>query len=186
VSGGILLLVLGLTSTSWTWWPTNETNHTLTAHTSVPDHPDRQYSFEFRPERIDSFAWSSVFDKTPGGQVGDLEGVTRAQAVVYANALSKHDGHETCYRLAECGDDPTSETFTCEKIDPKPITCRGYRLPTVRELEILERTDRRTRFVQWAHEGELVDNRRVRGAKEDLRRLAGFALVRTVEYQTED
>ncbi|MGM0558128.1 MAG: hypothetical protein ACQEVA_17220 [Myxococcota bacterium] len=177
------LLILGLTGTAWAWWPRAENPHTQTVHTSVPDHPERQYSFEFGAAQIDSMAWSSVFGTPPGGQVGDLEGMNRAQAVAFANATSKRAGHEACYRLDTCDGDPADSGFSCETIEPESISCRGFRLPTARELELLDRTDRRTRFVQWSHEGQLVDNRRVRGTDDNLRELAGFMLVRTVAYE---
>lgn len=150
---------------------------------TIPGAADRQYSFKFSAERVDSFAWSSVFGQAPDGQIGDLEGIRLAQAVSFANALSKREGHEVCYKLAKCGEEPADESYACESIEPEELSCAGYRLPTERELEILERTDRRTRFVQWTHEGQLVDARGVKSAHDDPSALAGFMLVRTVAYE---
>lgn len=83
--------------------------------------------------------WRAAMGTSPSRHAscgGDcpVESVNFWEALAYANARSRTEGLEECYRLFACNDRRPGEGFECEEARwTRGAECRGYRLPTEAE-----------------------------------------------------
>ncbi|MBQ9396078.1 MAG: SUMF1/EgtB/PvdO family nonheme iron enzyme [Proteobacteria bacterium] len=68
-----------------------------------------------------------------------VENVTWYDALAFANARSKAEGFEECYKLEKC--EIKDDRYICRNATFKGLDCKGYRLPTSDESRVLN-TDR--------------------------------------------
>jgi formylglycine-generating enzyme required for sulfatase activity len=99
--------------------------------------------------------WDDVFDANPTFVLEcptcPVEFVRRADALMFANALSERDGLTPCYDLSRCTGEPGTRVASCPADIVFDLECEGYRLPTAGEFEYLARAGTTTSH----HCGEL-------------------------------
>lgn len=73
--------------------------------------------------------------------------VTWFDALAYANARSKSEGFEECYRLDRC--EFIEGWYVCRSAKFKGLDCRGYRLPTWEEAKLTSDISSKSHKYEW-------------------------------------